>query len=303
MIVVGGSVAIDSVQTPFAKKKNLMGGSATFACLAARKFSNDVGMVGIVGQDYPKDHLSLLEKEGICLDGLVFSAGKSFTWRGEYEENMMDRKTLSVGINVLENWKLEMPVNFKKANLLVLANMSPQNQKEMLSQCSKKAFVLLDTMDLWIQTMQEDLLSLLSQVDVFLLNESEAKALTKSPHLFGQSRELLNLGPSYVVIKLGAAGAILAGQGKEEWFFSPAFPIQKLLDPTGAGDAFLGALGAYLDSLKEEKYHFSHLCQGVVRGNALASFVCEDFSAQELLNARQEEIENRLQSLKSMTRC
>jgi len=283
-IVVGGTIAIDNVKTPFADETNLLGGSASYAALAASFYHLPVHLVGIVGKDFPEQHLAMLEARGISLEGVERSDGDSFTWSGEYFNNMNKRTTHRVGLNVLENWQVKVPAALASAPFVVLANMSPDNQLEMLAQCTAaERFVVADTMDLWIEIANERLHEVLKQIDLFVINDSEAREFTRTPNLLHAGRMLLEKGPRHVVIKLGEYGAMLFSSGTTPQFFrSLAYPIDELTDPTGAGDSFLGALAGHLAAKGSTEPDFDALRNAVIHGSVLASFTCEAFSTRRL---------------------
>ncbi|MCF7731702.1 MAG: carbohydrate kinase, partial [Akkermansiaceae bacterium] len=209
-IIIGGTVAIDHVKTPSAEAANLLGGSASYAAIAASYFTSPVHLVGIIGKDFPQQHLELLESRGITLDGLERSSGDSFSWSGEYHENMNDRTTRQVDINVLETWVVKVPSMIAASPVVVLANMSPDNQLQMLDQCTAaKPFVVADTMDLWISIANERLHDVLQRIDLLVINESEAREFVATSSLIVAGQRLLKKGPRYVVIKLGEFGAML----------------------------------------------------------------------------------------------
>jgi len=221
-ILVGGSVAIDNVKTPTAEESNLLGGSASYASLAAAKLSGPVHLVGIVGQDFPKEHLEMLEQHRVDLSGLERSDQASFTWTGEYHENMNDRTTHNVAINVLEHWEVKVPAELQDAEFIVLANMAPLNQLQMLDQCAaEEKFVVADTMDLWIAIANKELHQVLERIDLLVINEGEAREFAETNNLVLAGERLLEKGPQYVVVKLGEFGAMLFGQnpGGEPHFF------------------------------------------------------------------------------------
>ncbi|MCW1883862.1 PfkB family carbohydrate kinase [Luteolibacter flavescens] len=284
-IVVGGTIAIDNVKTPFADETNLLGGSAAYAALAASFSGVPVNLVGIVGKDFPAPHLAMLEGRGISLDGVERSEGDSFTWSGEYFNNMNERTTHRVGLNVLESWEVKVPASAASSAFVVLANMSPDNQLQMLSQCqAADRFVIADTMDLWIEIANDRLHDVLKQLDLFVINDSEAREFTRTSNLLQAGRQLLAKGPRHVVIKLGEYGAMLFSNegGQEQFFRSHAYPIEELTDPTGAGDCFLGGLAGYLAAKGSTKPDFDTLRQAVVYGSVVASFTCESFSTRGL---------------------
>jgi sugar/nucleoside kinase (ribokinase family) len=306
-VIVGGTIAIDHVKTPEAEAADLLGGSASYAALAASFFSRPVSLIGIIGHDFPQQHLDMLESRGISLDGVERSENESFTWSGEYHTNMNERTTHRVGLNVLENWQVKVPASSAAAQIVVLANMSPDNQIEMLSQCGIGAngsaagrFVVADTMDLWIEIANERLHEVLPQLDLFVLNEGEARELAGTTNLVRAGRVLLDKGPRHVVVKLGEFGAMLFSQGGEI-FRSTAWPLEAVADPTGAGDTFVGAMAGYLAAQGPPPYSAPQLRQAVVRGSILASFTCEAFSTRRLEALSSADLEERLRHFRQAT--
>jgi len=310
-VIVGGTIAIDNVKTPHAEAVDLLGGSAAYAALAASYFTGPVHLVGIIGHDYPQRHLDMLESHGVTLDGVERSAGASFTWSGEYFENMNDRTTHRVGLNVLESWEVSVPAAIRETPVVVLANMSPDNQLQMLAGCTaKRRFVVADTMDLWIEIANERLHEVLTKLDLFVINEGEAREFTATSNLVRAGELLLEKGPRNVVIKLGEFGAMLFSRisgaepadGAEAPFFRCcAFPLREVKDPTGAGDSFLGALAGQLASLGNIDFTFNDLRDAVVRGSVVASFTCEEFSTRSLENLSPERISQRMDAFRRMT--
>jgi len=300
-VIIGGTIAIDNVKTPTAEAKNLLGGSASFASLAASYYTDTVNLVGIIGHDYPKEHLDMLESHGVNLTGVERSESESFTWTGEYMENMNDRETHAVALNVLEGWEVKVPNSISAADIVVLANMSPENQLQMLSQCdSENRFVIADTMDLWIAIANEPLHEVLTKIDMLVLNESEARDFVKTSNLILAGEKLLEKGPKHVIIKLGEFGAVLFGpEGK--MFRLHAWPLKEVADPTGAGDSFLGGMAGYLDSLETSSYSFADISQAMARGAVAASYTCEAFSTLKLQEVTKEDLANRLEALREMS--
>ena len=303
-VLVGGTVAIDNVKTPTAEETNLLGGSAAYASLAASYFTSPVHLVGVVGQDYPEKHLEMLTRHGVTLEGVERSEGDSFTWSGEYFQNMNDRTTHAVAVNVLEGWRVSLPVAIASAPVAVLANMSPQNQLEMLEQLTAgETFVLADTMDLWIEIAREQLDEVLRKIDLFVINESEAREFTGTGNLIKAGGILRAKGPRYVVIKLGEFGAMLFGPEDENhgFFRCSAFPLGEVVDPTGAGDTFLGAVAGYLASLGKTSYSFHEIRDALVRGTVVASFTCEAFSTRQLEDLPEDQLLGRLEIFREMS--
>lgn len=292
-VLVSGSIAIDNVKTQKAAQENLLGGSASYAAIAASYFS-PVGLVGVVGHDFPTEHLELFKSRDINLEGVEFSRGESFRWSGEYMEDMNDRETLSVALNVLESWQPRVADSQKastKVNLL--ANAHPNNQHSVIDQLGDgPGFTIADTMDLWIQISRHELESLLRRIDLLVLNDSEAKLLMDTSNVVAAGHRLREMGPKNVIIKKGEHGAMLFGES--DFFACPAFPLHEVFDPTGAGDSFIGGFAGYLASLGKESYDFADLTGGVARGTILASFTCESFSTHSLHDLAPEAFEERL---------
>ena len=300
-VIIGGTIAIDNVKTPTAEAKNLLGGSASFASLAASYYTDKVNLVGIIGHDYPAEHLAMLESHGVDLTGVERSESESFTWTGEYMENMNDRETHAVALNVLEGWEVKVPEAIADSNIVVLANMSPENQLQMLAQCqSDNRYVIADTMDLWISIAIEPLHEVLQNIDMLVLNESEARQFAETSNLILAGEKLLAKGPTHVIIKLGEFGAVLFGpEGK--MFRLHAWPLKEVADPTGAGDSFLGGMAGYLDNLENDTYNFADISQAMARGSVTASYTCEAFSTLKLQEVTKEELSDRLTKLREMS--
>ncbi len=299
--IIGGTIAIDNVSTPTGSATNLLGGSASYASLAASYYTKPVHLVGVVGHDYPEEHLQMLEGHGVTLDGVERSDGESFTWDGEYHENMNDRTTHKVGLNVLESWEVFIPSEAAGSRIVVPANMSPENQIQMLDQCTADdKFVIADTMDLWIEIANERLHDVMQRIDLLVINEGEAREFAGTSNLILAGEKLLEKGPSHVVIKLGEFGAILFGP-QDRMFRFHAWPLKEIVDPTGAGDTFLGAMAGYLASLGGVDFSFEQIRGAILRGSILASFTCEDFSTHRLQKVTDEEIDKRMTALKEIS--
>ncbi|MCA9564705.1 MAG: sugar kinase [Myxococcales bacterium] len=272
-VVVVGSVALDSVQTPFGKVEDALGGSATFFSLASSYFCN-VGVVGVVGADFPKAHEDMLHSRGIDLSGFQRTEGATFRWAGKYSYDLNVAETLDTQLNVFANFKPELPEHYRKAPFLFLANIHPELQFEVLNQVEKPRFVACDTMNFWIDGARPALLRVLERVDALLINDSEARELAGEANIVRAAGRIHEMGPSVVVIKRGEYGALLST--KDGFFFAPGFPIEDVRDPTGAGDSFAGGFMGYLAA--SDSVDHSVLRQGVVAGSVLASFCVEAFS-------------------------
>ncbi|MBC8097515.1 MAG: sugar kinase, partial [Akkermansiaceae bacterium] len=246
-VLIVGSTALDSIKTPHAENPRLLGGSASHAAVAASFFS-PVKLVGVVGKDFPKRYVDLYRKHKIDLEGLQILEGKTFHWSGEYEVNMNNRRTLLTELGVFETFTPTLPPAYQKSEFVLLANIAPSLQSHVLSQMRKPKFVVADTMDLWLNIAMPDLLKLLKKIDGFVLNDSEAHQLTKEDNVFSAVKKIHKLGPKYVIIKKGSHGSVLSGPRGH--FICPAYPLHKVMDPTGAGDSFVGGMMGYLATAK-----------------------------------------------------
>lgn len=295
-LLITGSIALDTVKTPLEEHADQLGGSASYASIAA-SFFTPVNMVGIVGDDFPKQYLDLYKKHKVNLDGLQVAKGKTFRWSGEYEWDLNKRRTLSVALNVFETFEPKLPESYKNDEFIFLANISPQLQLHVLSQIKKPKFVVADTMDLWIEIAKDPLLQLLKKIDCLILNESEARELMKETSLIKAGRALLKLGPKYVCIKKGEHGCLLIAN--DLFFSAPAYPLEDIHDPTGAGDCFAGAFAGYL--AKAGTIDQDSLRKAVIYGSVIASYNVESFSLGRLQSLTQSDIEHRYQMFKSMS--
>lgn len=300
-VIIAGTVALDNVKTPQDSQENLLGGSASYAALAASIFVQPVHLVGIIGHDFPKAHLNLLESKGVTLDGVERSSGASFTWTGEYHTDMNSRTTHNVAINVLEHWQPKVTAAGAGAKIAVLANMSPDNQIQTLEQCTGADFIAADTMDLWISIANERLHDLLKKVDLLVINDGEAKEFAGTTNLIEAGRRLQAKGPRFVVVKRGEHGSYLFGEKPEDFFSCSAYPLDSVFDPTGAGDSFLGGMAGWLAANGKSKPTFSDLKTAVVHGSVTASFTCEAFSTHKLQKVTPADIKARIDALKAYT--
>jgi len=290
-------VALDSVKTPLQEHHDLLGGSASYASVAA-SFFGPVKMVGIVGTDFPEKHLALYRKHGIDLDGLQIADGKTFRWSGEYEWDLNQRRTLSVELNVFETFQPNLPESYKRTPYVFLANISPQLQMHVLAQVAAPKFTVADTMDLWLNIALADLLKLLKRLDAFVLNDSEAHQLTTEDNVFSALKKIHKLGPKYVIIKKGSHGSILSGP--RGFFICPAYPLHKVVDPTGAGDSFVGGFMGYLATARggvEE-----NIRRAMIYGSVVASFCCEGFGLKRTTRVTRAHIDKRVRELEQLTR-
>ncbi len=294
-LLVVGSIGIDTVATPAERREEVLGGSASFACVAS-SFFVPTAMVGVVGTDFPETFMNMYRKSGIDLKGLQIREGKTFRWSGVYEENMDNRKTLSTELNVFESFSPEIPESYRDIPYLFLGNIQPALQLHVLDQMRNPAFVMVDTMDLWINIAREDLLRVIGRVDLLTVNDSEARLLTKAPTLLHAAEQLLKMGPKFVLIKKGEHGSILFS--KEGIFIMPAYLLETVADPTGAGDTFAGAFMGALAELKTTDER--SLRKAMLYGSVVASFGVEGFSLDRLERLTREEITVRADQLRAM---
>lgn len=296
-VLIVGSTALDSIKTPKAENPKLLGGSSSHAAVAASFFS-PVKLIGVVGQDFPKRYLELYKRHRIDLSGLQVLPGKTFHWSGEYEANMNNRRTLLTELGVFETFTPTLPNSHQDAAFVLLANIAPSLQIHVLNQMQRPKFVAADTMDLWLNIALPDLLKLLKRLDAFVLNDSEAHQLTKEDNVFAALKKIHKLGPKYVIIKKGSHGSLLSGP--QGFFICPAYPLQKVVDPTGAGDSFVGGLMGYLSSAKGGIE--SNLRRAMIYGSVVASFCCEGFGLTRTDRVTRPQIESRVKELERLTR-
>ena len=296
-VLIVGSTALDSIKTPYRESPRLLGGSASHAAVAASFFA-PVNLVGIVGEDFPKRYLQLYRRHGIDLSGLQVVAGKTFHWAGEYEVNMNNRRTLTTELGVFETFNPNLPEAYRRSPFVLLANSAPLLQHHVLDQVHRPRFVIADTMDLWLNIALDDLRRLLRRVDALVLNDSEARQLTQEDNLIAATKKIHRLGPEYVIVKKGEHGALLSSPGG--LYLSPAFPLNKVIDPTGAGDSFVGGIIGYLATCKGPIE--SNLKKSMIYGSVVASFCCEGFGLTRTTRVTGREIKQRVKQLEKMTR-
>ena len=296
-VLIVGSTALDSIKTPKTENPRLLGGSASHAAVAASFFS-PVKLVGVVGDDFPKKYVELYRKHRIDLSGLQIVSGKTFHWSGEYEVNMNNRRTLLTELGVFEQFTPHLPDTHKASQFVLLANIAPSLQHHVLDQMTRPKFVAADTMDLWLNIALDDLLRLLPRIDCFVLNDGEAHQLTKEDNVFTAMKKIHKLGPKYVIVKKGSHGSILSGPRGH--FICPAYPLQDVCDPTGAGDSFVGGMIGYLATARGPiEMHFR---RAMVYGSIVASFCCEGFGLSRTNKIKRADIEKRAKELEKMTR-
>jgi sugar/nucleoside kinase (ribokinase family) len=278
-LLVVGSLGLDNVATPFDKVENALGGSAVYISLAASYFSGPVYLVGVVGEDFPHKYIKLLENHNIDLEGLqIIKGGKTFRWSCKYHYDLNVRDTLFTELNVFEKFDPIIPDKFKKSKFVCLGNINPALQMKVLDQMENPKFVVCDTMNYWIEGEKETLIKLLKRVNVLIINDSEARLLAKEPNLIKAARLIREMGPDILIIKKGEHGALLF---MEDIIFSaPAYPLEMIFDPTGAGDTFAGGFIGYLH--KTQDLSPENMKRAVIYGSAMASFCVEKFSTKAL---------------------
>lgn len=294
-VLVVGSIALDSVETPFGKADDVLGGSGTFFSASAGHLT-DVQLVGVVGNDYPLDQLRQLEKRNVDLSGIEGADGPSFRWRGRYRHDLNSAETLETHLGVFSHFEPKIPERFAKPDFLFLANIDPRLQLAVLNQVERPKLVASDTMNFWIESRRRELLELLGQVDLLTLNDGEARQLTEQTNLVQAARWILDRGPKHVIIKKGEHGAFLFRENNI--FFAPAFPLENVFDPTGAGDSFAGGFIGYL--ARTGDLSEANMRRAVIYGSAMGSFAVEAFSIERLMTVTTEEINARVREFRNL---
>src|SRR6266571_1518335 len=297
-VLVVGSIALDTVKTPVEEHSDLLGGSASYAAAAASFFS-PVKLVGTVGNDFPESEFEFWKSRKIDTEGVQRMNGKTFRWSGEYSWDLNTRETRSIALNVFENFKPVLPETYRQTDFVLLANIAPSLQAHVLEQMTRPRFVVADTMDLWIETARPDLDALLRRVNLLILNDSEAREITKETSVIKAGRSIRKMGPDYVAIKKGEHGALLFGEDNQ-FFSCGAYPLEDIHDPTGAGDTFAGGMAGYLAGTVK-KVHFNDLRKAMIYGSVLASFCVEAFSLDRLRKLSMDEIQQRYEMFKTMS--
>ena len=298
-LLIVGSLGLDTVETPFDKIEDALGGSATYISIAASYFSSPVNMVGIVGSDFPKKYIDLMEEHGVDLEGLqVVQGGKTFRWGGKYHYDLNVRDTLFTDLNVFEKFDPVIPDNYKKAKYVCLGNIDPVLQSRVLDQLDNPQFVVCDTMNYWIEGMKDDLLKLLKRVNVLIINDSEARLLSKEPNLIKAAKMIREMGPEILIIKKGEHGAMLFTN--DTIFSAPAYPMESIFDPTGAGDTFAGGFTGYLHKTRDLSP--DSMKRAVVYGSSMASFCVEKFSTNGLEDLSYLRIQDRFREFMKLSR-
>jgi len=296
-ILVIGTVALDTIETPFGKAEEVLGGSATYFSISAGYFA-PVNLVAAIGEDFPKNLVSLLKKHGIDTEGLRTVKGKTFRWTGRYGYDLGNAETLDTQLNVIATFQPKIPDKYRRSDVLFLANIDPDLQSDVILQVEKPQLIACDTMNYWIANKKKSLLKTLKKVDIFLLNEAEARQLTEETNLLKAGRAILSLGPKKVIIKKGEHGVLFFSRNTV--FSAPAYLLETINDPTGAGDTFAGGLMGYLR--KSGRYTDTEIRRGVVYGTIMASYAVEDFSLKKLSSIKYSDIQKRYYSYRQITR-
>lgn len=297
-VLVVGSIALDTVKTPVEEHADVLGGSASYAALAASFFA-PVKLVGVVGTDFPDSEFDFWRSRNIDAEGVQRIEGKTFRWSGEYSWDLNTRETRSVALNVFQDFEPTLPPSYRKTEFALLANIAPSLQSHVLDQMERPRFVVADTMDLWIETTRKELDALLPRADLLILNDSEARQMTKETSLIKAGRRIRAMGPRFVAIKKGEHGALLFSE--DEFFSCGAYPLEDIHDPTGAGDTFAGGVGGFLAANVKGEVKFADLRRAVIYGSVLASYCVEAFSLERLRKLTKDEILQRYEVFRSMS--
>ncbi|MCC5916836.1 MAG: sugar kinase [Cryomorphaceae bacterium] len=299
-LLIVGTVAFDAIETPYGKTDKIIGGAATYIGLSASNLLEKSHLVSVVGEDFPRETIDLLQSKGIDVEGLQIKKGeKTFFWSGKYHRDMNTRDTMETQLNVLETFDPIVPDSFKDAEFLMLGNLMPAVQQKVLSQMNRRPkLVVLDTMNFWMDHFLDDLMEALKSVDVLTINDEEARQLSGEYALVTAARKILNMGPKYLIIKKGEHGAMLFD--RDRIFFAPAFPLADVIDPTGAGDTFAGGFISYL--VNGGDLSFDGMKRALIHATAMASFCVEKFGIEKLLEITPAELEERKLALAELTR-
>lgn len=293
-LIVVGSMAFDAIETPFGKSDKIVGGAATYIAWSASNFTSPVKQISVVGGDFPQTELDQLAERGVQLEGVQIKKDKkSFFWSGRYHMDMNTRDTLETQLNVLGEFEPVVPDSYQGADILMLGNLSPAVQLSVIDQLHKRPkLIVLDTMNFWMESAMPDLEQVIRKIDVLLVNDSEARQLSAQYSLVRAAREILKMGPKFLIIKKGEHGALLFHG--DHVFFAPALPLEEVFDPTGAGDTFAGGFVGYLDSTKD--FSFEGMKSAIIVGSAIASFCVEKFGTTRLRELNKKDIDERIQA-------
>ncbi len=292
-LLVVGTIAYDSIETPFGKVENVLGGSALHFTNAASFFA-DVGIVATVGKDFDLTGIGFLKERNVDIRGITVEKGKTFRWEGRYGYDLNQAITLKTELNVIDKFKPRIPEDYLRADFIFLANIDPELQAYIIQQIDKKAIIVLDTMNFWIENKFSALMDVIKKVDIVVVNESELREITKEYSLVKGAKKIMELGPSFVIVKRGEYGVFMAE--RDGLFLTPAYPLEEVFDPTGAGDTFAGGFMGYLANVGE--VNSETIKQAIVMGSVMASFNVEDFGIERIKRLKYDEIRNRYTSFK-----
>lgn len=298
-LLVVGSLGIDTIETPFGRVENVLGGSATFISVAASYFLKPIRLVGVVGGDFTKQYLDFLESRDIDLEGLqIIKEGKTFRWGGKYHYDLNTRDTLFTELNVFEKFDPKIPPSYRKTSYVCLGNIDPVLQRRVLEQIERPRLIVGDTMNFWITGKRKELIETLKLLDVLIVNDSEARQLTNEPNLIKAAKLIMKMGPHIIIVKKGEHGALMVTE--RTIFFAPPYPLENINDPTGAGDAFAGGFIGYLS--KTDDASDESLKRAVVYGSTMASFCVERFSLERFEDLTFIEIQDRFREFKELSK-
>ncbi|HJS55594.1 MAG TPA: PfkB family carbohydrate kinase [Chitinophagaceae bacterium] len=299
-LIVVGSMAFDAIETPFGKSARIVGGAATYIAWSASNFTRPIKQISVVGGDFPKDEMKMLEARGVNMEGVqVKENEKSFFWSGRYHLDMNTRDTLETQLNVLGSFRPVVPESYQDCEFLMLGNLLPSVQLSVINQLkAKPKLVVLDTMNFWMDTAMADLEKVLQKIDVLLVNDAEARQLSGQYSLVSAAKAIMEMGPQYLIIKKGEHGALLFNEDKV--FFAPALPLEVVFDPTGAGDTFAGGFIGHIARTKD--ISFENMKAAIIIGSAMASFCVEKFGPIRLKELKREDIDDRIERFKELTK-
>jgi len=298
-LLIVGTVAFDKIETPFGKTDSILGGAATYIGIASSYFTDQLKVVSVIGEDFPKEYTKILTDHKMNTDGIqIVNGGKTFFWEGKYHTDMNSRDTLATELNVLADFDPLVPASYKDCEFLMLGNLDPTVQRKVLTQLTNRPkLVVLDTMNFWMDIAWDSLMETIKMVDVLTINDEEARQLSGEYSLVKAARKILSMGPKYLIIKKGEHGALLFDQ-KENCFFAPALPLEEVFDPTGAGDTFAGGFIGYLAKTKD--LSFENMKRAIIYGSALASLTVEKFGTDKIAYLKAEEINERIETFKAL---
>ena len=296
-ILITGTVAFDDIETPFGKSGTIVGGAATYIGLAASLFSKKLAIVSVIGEDFPTEEITFLNKRNINTDMIqIIKGGKTFYWKGKYHKNMVNRDTITTKLNVLENFKPTIKDYYKNSKIILLGNLHPSVQNQTISQVIKeKSFIILDTMNFWMDTAMDELKKAIKKTDLLIINDEEAAQLTGEKNIVKSAKKVLEMGPRFSIIKKGDKGSVLISNSKK--YVLPSYPVSKVIDPTGAGDSFAGGIAGYLAF--ENTISFESIKKGMIYGTIIASFCIESFGVEGLKKLDKKKLDERVEIFKS----